>query len=580
MQSPESSARVESMPGTPQLSSPIRLVGCGALGGKAQGLASIEAALRATFPEGRFPGISVGIPRMTVLTTDFFDAFMTLNGLWDVAVADLPDDRLAHAFQQGSIPGAFVGDLWRLALETTVPLALRSSSLLEDAMFRPFAGVYGTKMIPNRRPDVEGRFRELAEGVKFVIASTFFRDARRYRASIGQEVLAEKMSVIVQEVVGERHGDRFYPSISGVARSWNFYPASGAAAEDGVVELALGLGKTIVDGGKAWSFSPTRPDAPPPYNGVGDMLRNTQTDFWAVHMGAPPPHDPIHEDEHLVLANLAQAEYDDTLRFVASTYDRSSDRIVPTVSFKGPRLVNFAPVLQLDKVPLTPVLREILRFSKEAVGAEVEVEFAVLLHRYDGLPARLGFLQVRPMVVSTNPVDLPEDLLGSPSTVVSSSCALGNGVIEGIHDIVYVVPGTFDPSKTREIAAEIEGINARLVEEGRPYVLIGFGRWGTSDPWYGIPCVWSQIAGAKVIVEASWPGMETDMSQGSHFFHNVTSFGVAYFSVRAVDRLDWGWIEHQPVHGRTPHVRLVHTEEPIEIRVDGRNGRGVVVHHG
>jgi hypothetical protein len=580
MVSPESSAEADATRASPIVASPIHLVGCGALGGKAQGLSAIHATLCEAFPDGRFPGFTVGIPRMTVLTSDFFDAFMTLNGLWEVAVADLPDDRLAHAFQQGALPGAFVGDLWRLASETTVPLALRSSSLLEDAMFRPFAGVYGTKMIPNRRPDVEGRFRELAEGVKFVIASTFFRDARRYRQSIGQEVLSEKMSVIVQEVVGERHGDRFYPSVSGVARSWNFYPVSGAAPEDGVVDLALGLGKTIVDGGKAWSFSPARPDAPPPYNGVADMLRNTQTSFWAVHMGPPPPHDPIQEDEHLVRANLSQAEYDDTLRFVASTYDQASDRIIPTVLMKGPRLLNFAPMLQLEKVPLIPLLREILRVCKEVVGAEVEVEFAMVLHRHDGLPARLGFLQVRPMVVSTNPIDVSEDLLQSPDVAISSNCALGNGVIEGVRDIVYVAAETFDPSRTREIATELEGLNAWLVAEGRPYVLIGFGRWGTSDPWYGIPCVWSQIAGAKVIVEASWPGMETDMSQGSHFFHNVTSFGVAYFSIRKDDRLDWDWIERQPEVARTCHVRLVQSTEAFEIRVDGRNGRGVVVHHG
>ncbi len=560
--------------------SAVTRIGSGSLGGKAQGLVDIEHTIRAHFPPERTPGFSVTIPRMTVIATEFFDAFMSQNDL-EIAFTDAPDDRIGHAFQHGDLPARLVGDLRALASEVRVPLAIRSSSMLEDSLYQPLAGVYATKMIPNNQPDPDVRFRRLVEAVKFVWASTFFREAKTYLRSIGKDVTDEKMAVIVQEVVGQPFTERFYPTFAGVARSYNFYPCGYATPADGVVDLALGLGKTIVDGGIVWTYSPAYPKAPPPCT-VRDLLKHTQTTFWAVHMGPPPPHDPIKETEYLVQCGLDKADYDNTLRFVASTYDPGSDRLVPGVRFDGPRVVDFAPILQYEEVPFNPLIKAVLKACEDRVGAPVEVEFAVTLDRAPGVPARFGFLQVRPMVVSAETVDLPLERLGAPDVLVASETVLGNGRRDDISDIVYVVPETFEPRFTPLISAELERLNATLLAESRPYLLIGFGRWGSSDPWLGIPVTWSAISNARAIVEASLPRMQPDMSQGSHFFHNLTSFKVAYFSVRHTGKwgIDWGWLSAQTEVGRTRFLRHVRTERPLSVIVDGRTGRGVVLHHG
>jgi hypothetical protein len=562
----------------PSVESAITVIGGGSIGGKAQGLVSIEGMLREGLDRAAHPGLEVAIPTTCVLATEFFDDFMQRNALWDLACSETSDHRIAHAFQQAEIPPRWAGELWRLSGARRSPLAVRSSSLLEDAMYRPFAGVYATKMVPNQAPDDRARFQGLVEAVKFVLASTFFQDARRYLGSVGRVPRDEKMAVIVQDVVGARYGDRFYPTISGVGRSWNFYPALGARPEDGVVDLALGLGKTIVDGGKTWSYSPAAPSAPPPYNNVGDIIRSTQTSFWAVHVGTPPPHDPLREEEHLVKKRLAEADYDDTLRFVASTYDRQSDRLIPSVGLPGPRVIDFAPTLVLGSLALNPLIRDLLALCKRSVGCDVEIEFAVVLDRKKGTPARLGFLQVRPMVVDDATTELLASSLEEPEAVIASETSLGNGTIEDLHDIVYVDPAGFDPARSGEVAQTLERWNAELAGEGRPYLLLGFGRWGTSDPWYGIPCVWSQISGARVIVEVAREGMETEMSQGSHFFHNVTSFKVFYLSVtrRGRARIDWEWLLAQTLIRREGMLAHARTEAPVRVVVDGRSGRGAV----
>lgn len=557
-------------------------IGVGSLGGKAQGLVAMEETLRSHFSPERTPGFTVTIPRMTVIGTDFFDAFLAQNDLLETAHSDLPDERIGHAFQRGDLPPRLVGDLRSLTNEIRVPLAVRSSSMLEDAMYRPFAGVYATKMIPNNQPDPDVRFRRLVEAVKFVWASTFFREAKTYLRSVGIDPTTEKMAVIIQEVVGAPVTDRFYPSFAGVARSYNFYPCGYAKPDDGVVDLALGLGKTIVDGGRVWSYSPAYPKAPPPYGTIGDMLKNTQTTFWAVNMGAPPPHDPIRETEYMVQLGLEAADYDNTLRFVAATYDPAADRLIPGVGSEGPRVVNFAPILEYEEVPFNGLIRSVLTACQEHVGAPVEIEFAVTLDRKRGIPARFGFLQVRPMVVSCEEVDVSPERLADERAVVASEIVLGNGRREDIRDIVYVVPEAFEPRFTPLIVPELERMNASLMEQGRPYLLVGFGRWGSSDPWLGIPVNWSSIAGARVIVEATLPQMQPDMSQGSHFFHNLTSFKVAYFSVRHTGHrgIDWGWIGAQTEVARARFVRHVRTDAPLVIEVDGRTGRGVILRHG
>jgi hypothetical protein len=553
-------------------------IGAGAIGGKAAGLDLVRDRILSRLDPGAFPGVQVVVPTLTVLTTELFDTFMAQNNLWDVALSDLPDDRLAHAFQQGSLPAEYVGDLWALIRAVHTPLAVRSSSLLEDALDHPFAGVYGTKMIPNNQLQVEARFERLVEAIKFVYASTFFRGARQYLRSIGQPQGSEKMAVIIQEVVGERCDNRYYPLISGVARSYNYYPTGHGRPEDGVVNLALGLGKQIVDGGLSWSYAPPYPKAPPPFNDVRDLLKNTQTRFWAVHMGRPPKPDPIRETEYLIEVDLATAEADGGLTFLASTYDPQSDRLRSGLSAQGPRVLNFAPLLSGTVVPLNDVVRRLLALSTEALGTAVEIELAVTLDRRQGLPARLGFLQVRPMMISDEAVDVPPEALVGPDVLVGSEQALGNGTRDDIADIVYLKPDVFDARETRTIARELERVNAGLADKGVPYLLIGFGRWGSSDPWLGVPVEWPQIGGARIIVEATLPAMNPDLSQGSHFFHNLISFRVMYLSLRhgGPHSVDWDWLGQQPVVAETTFVRHVRLEHSLSIRVDGRHGRGVI----
>jgi hypothetical protein len=553
----------------------ISRIGTGSLGGKARGLVAAARILEARRGDLELPGLVLDVPALCVVATSVFDAFLDRNELRGVVAGEPSDEVIALAFQKATLPAEWLGDLRAVAEDARVPLACRSSSALEDALGRPFAGVYGTKMIPGNQADVAGRFKSLVDAVKFVFATTFFREARAYRRAAGEPPEPEKMAVVVQEVVGLRHGDRLYPDLSGVARSYNFYPVGPAEPREGVVDLALGLGKTIVDGGACWSFSPAHPRLPPPVGSVRDLLDATQARFWAVNVGPPPPYDPMTETEYLVQADLAAAEADGTLRYAASTYDAASDRLVPGTGRPGPRVLDFAPILQWSELPLVPALRQLLAVCEEELETPVEVEFAVSLP--PGRPARLGFLQVRPLLVHRDAVSVTAGDLESPAAVVASTWAMGNGEHE-VSDVVYVVPETFEPRLTTAIAGEIERLNGSLVDATRPYLLVGFGRWGSADAWLGIPVRWDQISGARGIVEATLPQMNPEPSQGSHFFHNLTSFSVLYFTVPlgAGRGVDWGWLARQEEVGRTEHVRHVRTQAPLVLLVDGRSRRGIV----
>jgi hypothetical protein len=557
-------------------------LGDGELGGKANGLLRMREVLASRFDAAAFPEFVVTLPRLVVITTDHFAAFMRDAKLDGDSLAALPDDRIAHAFLRAELPMELIGDLRALIQAVHTPLAVRSSSLLEDAREHPFAGVYGTKMTPNNQPDTDSRFRRLLEAIKFVYASTYFHAARSYREAVGCGETTERMAVILQEVVGRRHGDRFYPTVSGVARSFNFYASGNARPDEGVVELALGLGKTIVDGEVAWAYSPAYPRAPRPYNSIGELLKSTQTRFWAVNMGFGSSYDPIRETEYMVQAELADAEADGCLRFVASTYDADAHRIVPGIGRRGPRLVDFAPLLAHNLLPLNELVRAVLAAGAEELGGPVEIEFAATLDVPRGEPAQFGFLQVRPMTVVDEEVEVGDEDLASAAALVASEHVLGNGSRRDIVDVVYLKPETFVAEATPAIAGEVEAINRELVAAGRRYALIGFGRWGTSDPTGGVPCEWGQIAGASVIVETGLPGMAPELSQGSHFFHNLTSFRVLYFSVpHATARpVDWAWLARQPAVCETRYLRRLELSAPLTVKVDGRRSRGVILRHG
>jgi hypothetical protein len=387
------------------------------------------------------------------------------------------------------------------------------------------------------------------------------------------------MAVIVQEVVGQKHNDRYYPTLSGVCRSYNFYASGGAKPEDGVVDLALGLGKTIVDGGLAYTYSPARPKAPPPYSTVRELMQCSQTQFWSVNVGKPPAYNPTAETEYLLQADLKTAEYDGTLEELVSTYVASSDRLTPGTGPDGARVLNFAPLLQFGDYPLNDAVQRLLAAAGRAVGAAVEIEFAMNLPaRQSDEPARLGFLQVRPMVVSEETVTLEDEEMARADLVLASDHIMGNGIVDTIRDIVYVRPEPFETRHTRAIAAQLERMNSPLLEARRPYLLVGFGRWGSSDPFLGIPVNWGQICGAKVIVEATLPCMAVEASQGSHFFHNITSFQVGYFYISHFlePGIDWKWLGTRDVVSETEFVRHVRLERPLLIKLDGRRQRGAI----
>ncbi len=554
-------------------------IGNGSLGGKAQGLAFIKKILSEKFNHTKYKNVVINIPTLTVITTDLFDSFIRLNNLYDIAYSDSSNEDIAFEFQKASLPGDLSGDLMALISKVHTPLAVRSSSLLEDAMYEPFAGVYATKMISNNQLDTNTRFHKLTEAVKFVYASTFFREAKEYIKATGSKIEDEKMAVIIQEVVGIRYGDIFYPDISGVGRSYNFYPMGRSKPEDGVVNLALGLGKMIVDGGVSWTYSPSQPKAQPPYGSINNLIKMSQNKFWAVNMGKLPAYDPIKETEYMLELELNDAEQNGTLELVASTYDAASDTVKMGTITKGPRIINFAPVLTLNVIPLNSIIKDLLELCETASGASVETEFAVTIDKDNSDKARFGFLQVRPMVVSNEEVIISEEELHGTSTLISSDHALGNGTVNIIKNAVFVKPGSFEAKHSQKIAEELETINNSLIKTKTPYMLIGFGRWGSSDPWLGIPVNWGQISGAKIIVESMLENMNVELSQGSHFFHNITCFRILYFSLpySGEFKIDWNWLEQKETVCETDFVKHVKLNSSLVVKVDGKTGRGVIL---
>ncbi len=554
-------------------------IGSGRIGGKASGLLRADGMVAANRFESGDDRLLIEVERSVVVTTAVFDAFMERNGLYDIALSGEPDERIALAFHAASLPAEFVGDLMSLvSLTAGNPLAVRSSSLLEDSLAHPFAGIYQTKMIPNNQPDSAGRFRALADALKFVYASVFSHAAISYVRAVGRDPREEKMAVLVHEIVGRRFDTRFYPEVSGICRSYSYYRTGSARPDEGVVTLALGLGKTIMDGGVSYSYSPAHPRARPPFSSVREQVDRSQLRFWAVNLGKPPAYDPIRETEFLIECHLDHAEDDGSLTHIASTYDVQNDRLTPGTGNHGPRVIDFAPTVRMGLWPVTEACKHLLDVFRREMGYAVEVEFAVTYPADGRGPARMTVLQVRPMAAPGKKIDVAQPATDEGDVLVYSDLVMGNGSYEDVTDIVYVKPDSFERSQTRQIGFEIEAINEKARADGRRYLLIGFGRWGSSDPWLGIPVTWGQISSAAAIVESTLPDMNVEPSQGAHFFLNIESFRVAYFTVPHSHGhpVDWSWFMGQAVVEETEHVRHVRAEQPMRIMVDGRTGRGVV----
>lgn len=583
-------------PGALDPDSRFQRLGNGSLGGKARGIAFLDQLFSGEMDEPSLAGIPLQIPRSVVLTTEAFDHFIEQNELDELLGANLGDEEIQRRFLRAKLPDWVRASLRTIAHRFRAPLAVRSSSLLEDDLLHPFAGIYGTAMLPNAAEDLETRENELAMAVKYVFASTYCKNAQAYVANTNRSIEEEKMAVLVQELVGQRFGNRYYPHFAGVARSFNFYPIPPQRSEDGIAQLVLGLGNQVVDGGKSLRFCPRHPGRIPGFGLPRQMLAASQSSFQALDLSLQLSAETPAFDANPHAFPLEIAREDGTLPIVGSVYDQANDRIVEDPSRAGPWLVTFNNLLVHRAIPLADALVELLDLAEAAVGTHVEIELACDMggwgrrrprgHRHaPRQPPTLYLLQVRPAAVQDVSMDLASTPITSDQIFCQSNQALGHGRFDDLHHIVYVRPDRFDPASNPRVAIEIGEINTALEKSGHRYVLIGPGRWGSSDPWLGVPVQWAQISRARIMVEASPEGYHVDPSQGAHFFHNITALGIGYLTVapgatpEAPAResfVDWAWLESLPAHLETEHLRVVQTDAPIRALVNGRDGVGTL----
>ena len=564
-------------------------IGSGNMGGKARGIAFLNKLL-AESQSGDFP-MEVRSPRTVVISTQQFEQFLERNGLQEIAHSELPDQQIAERFLSGGLTPELESDLRSIAAQLDCPLAIRSSSMLEDSMHQPFAGIYSTIMISNNQEDIDRRAEYLKNAVKLVYASTYYSNARSYLKSTGKRVREESMAVIVQELVGRRHGKRYYPQISGVAQSHNFYPIGPQRAHEGIALVALGLGRFVVEGGMALRFSPKRPHVMPQFSTPEALLDSSQRGFWALPIRSRVRDRRL--ESNLKYYDLKAAEEDGALDLVGSVYSRPDEQIREDLSLAGPRLITFNNILKHRAFPLAQMLSQVLEMTREGFGGAVEIEFACD-------PGGSG-QRVEPGVAPTEPIlyllqARPLAGLSAWENVVPSNfpredllCvtdrSLGQGTHRNLRDIVFVHPDRCDPADNSEIAREVGRVNAALAEEKRPYVLVGPGRWGSADPWLGIPVQWSQISAARVIIEVSPEEKPVAPSQGTHFFHNITSLGIGYLTLSASQEngefyLDWDWLKSCPTCITSEHLCHVRLDEPLTVFLDGRQGSATIAKPG
>jgi CheY-like chemotaxis protein len=553
-------------------------IGRGSMGGKARGLSFVRHIVNLADLRHRWPEIRVAVPPAVVLCSEVFDQFMELNDLLEFALECDDDAQIQRRFREAIFPPLFQIDLRQLVELMDYPLAVRSSSLLEDSQYQPFAGIYRTVMLPNSARDPEKRLAELVDAIKRVFASTYGQAAKGYMRSTPYRMEEEKMAVIVQKLQGAAHGEHYYPAISGTARSYNFYPSEPATARDGVASVALGLGHLVSEGSETLRFCPRYPKHLGMFFDAREALQYSQKEFYALRLGRSlqPSEEEGSELERLP---LEQAERDGTLALVGSVYDAENDTIADGLSRPGARFVSFAPVLKHELFPLAEILQRVLRIGGRGMSRPVELEFAVNLFPQPGEPREFSLLQMRPMVLNMEleSMDLEAD---AERRICRSSSVLGAGRVSDLRDVLVVDIESFERRHSRMVAMEVGRFNGRLLRENRGYLLIGVGRWGSSDPWLGIPVSWDQISAARVIVEAGFRDLVVTPSQGSHFFQNLTALGIGYFTVnpeRGEGELDWGWLLGQEPEERGDFVRHLRFEQPLDVVMNGRSREGVIL---
>ncbi|HET6278793.1 MAG TPA: PEP/pyruvate-binding domain-containing protein [Candidatus Polarisedimenticolia bacterium] len=553
-------------------------IGGGSLGGKARGLAFANRLLLEAHLDAQFPGIRIGVPSAVVLGTDIFDEFLEKKRLDDFALSATSDDEIREKFATAHFPRTALRDLRAFLQEVEYPLAVRSSGLLEDSPSQPLAGVYRTVMVPNIG-SLRDRLADLIAAIKSVYASTFSQQAKAFLKMTPFRLEEEKMAVIIQQIVGRRIGDRFYPDFSGVARSQNVYPSPPMKVEDGIAAVALGLGRAVVEGCMCVQFSPRHPRNVLAFSTVESFLKDSQREFFALDLSrkgvrAGP------EGAELTKLGLVEAEADGTLAAVGSTYSTQNHTVSDGIGRPGLRLVSFAPILKHGLFPLAELLDRLLDLGRKGTGSEVEIEFAVNLKGADGGPPEFGFLQMRPSAMAGEQENLEIGDIPPSALLCRSRSVLGHGKVTNLRDLVVVDAERFDRMRSRDIADQLARVNGMLQNEGAPYLLVGVGRWGSLDRHLGIPVTWNQIAGARVIVESGFRDMHVTPSQGTHFFQNLTSLNVGYFTVnpQAGDGfIDWEWLANRPAREDTGFVRHLRLERPIQVLMNGRTGEGVIL---
>lgn len=563
-------------------------IGSGSLGGKGRGLAFIHWLFDSYDIAGRFPGLRIHVPPTAVVATDVFDRFMAHAELTDFALNESDDGAIRAAFLAADLPADTVEALRAFLARVDYPLAVRSSSLLEDSSYQPFAGIYRTYMLPNNDPDPQRRLEDLCRAIRLVYASTYCADSKSYIEATPNRLEEEKMAVVIQQMVGRRHGPYLYPDVAGVSRSYDYYPMSHMRSEDGVASVALGLGRIVVEGGRCLRFSPAQPNRLHQFASSRDYLDNSQREFYALDLTRPAPVASADDspDANLAALGIEEADSHGTLAVVGSVYSAENDRVLPGVHRPGVKLITMAGLLAGEPFALPEVLRFLMDLGRAGFSCHIEIEFAAALSARAGEPHELAFLQIRPLVMGTSGREVELGRIERAAAICISRRALGHGRLAGIRDLVYVPASAFDRATTRAVAEEIGAINARLRREERPYLLVGPGRWGSSDPWLGIPVHWTQISGVRCVVETPLADIRVEPSQGSHFFQNITSFGIGYFTLAsageepAADFLDEAWLAAQPVESAGERVRHLRFEQPLEIVVDGRQGMGVVMKPG
>jgi hypothetical protein len=555
-------------------------IGDGSIGGKARGLAFVDSFIKRNRIFDKYDDLFITIPRTIVLCTDIFDEFMKKNNLYEIGLSDLSDEEILKYFVKAKLPDRIYKDLFAILSVFKRPIAVRSSSLLEDSQYQPFAGIYSTYMIPKIETNKKLMIKLLTNAIKSVYASVFYKSSKSYMLATSNVIDHEKMGIIIQEVCGKRYNNKFYPTISGVARSINFYPIYPEKHEDGIANIAFGLGKYVVDGGKTLRFSPKYPKKILQLSSTEMAIKDTQKIFYALDLFADSCIPSTNDDVNILKLKIKETEKDDSIKYVSSTYDFQNNVIRDGTNYQGKKIITFSNILNYNTFPLSDILQTLLKVGQKEMNTPVEIEFAVNLDTEKNKPKIFNFLQIRPIVFNNEKTNFDIEKISLKKTIIYSNLALGNGIIDDTYDFIYIKPETFKASNNNALTLEIEKINEKFINDKKNYILVGPGRWGSEDPFLGIPVKWYQISEARAIVEAGLENYRIEPSQGTHFFQNLTSFKVGYFTINPFINdgyYDLEYLSKRKAFYESEFIKHIRFNTPLKVMIDGRKNKGVIL---